>query len=230
MEDKEIVLGLINGEQFALDDLSRTYGKLIYGVINKILYNFSEINDVDECFNDVLITIWRNIDCYDSTKGSLRNFLISVAKYKAIDYKRKINKRGISLELNEEIVYTEFNESIEVDNEEFYMLLKTLKEEDKNIFIKNNYSINKEEYKEFLQYLLNGYKNKARDLILNIYNNGMDIEWIYFNILETALKEVGVLWEIGEIDVWNEHYISESILDIMREVKSYEKINDKLME
>ncbi|MFU7515169.1 cobalamin-dependent protein [Clostridium sp. HCS.1] len=98
--------------------------------------------------------------------------------------------------------------------------------EDKKIINKNNYSINKEEYKEFLQYLLNGYKNKARDLILNIYNNGMDIEWIYFNLLETALKEVGVLWEIGEIDVWNEHYISENILDIMREVKSYQKIND----
>lgn len=136
MEDNEVVLGLINGGEFALDDLSRAYGKLIYGVINKILYNFSEINEVDDCFNEILITIWRNIDCYDSTKGSLRNFLISVAKYKAIDYKRKINKKGISLELNEEIVYTELNESIEVDNEEFYMLLKTLKEEDKNIFIK----------------------------------------------------------------------------------------------
>ena len=69
MEDNEIVLGLINGDQLALDDLSRAYGKLIYGVINKILYNFSEINEVDECFNDVLITIWRNIDCYDREKG-----------------------------------------------------------------------------------------------------------------------------------------------------------------
>ncbi|MCF0147065.1 MAG: sigma-70 family RNA polymerase sigma factor [Clostridium sp.] len=136
MEDNEIVSGLINGEQYALDDLSRAYGKLIYGVINKILYNFSEANDVDDCFNEVLIGIWRNIDCYDSTKGNLRNFLISVAKYKAIDYKRKINKRGITLELNEEIIYTEFNESIEVDNEEFYKLLTDLKEEDKNIFIK----------------------------------------------------------------------------------------------
>ncbi len=98
--------------------------------------------------------------------------------------------------------------------------------EDKKVVNKNNYLINKEEYKEFLQYLLNGYKNKARDLILNMYNNGIDIEWIYFNILEVALKEVGVLWEVGEIDVWNEHYISENILDIMRELKSYEKIND----
>ena len=136
MEDNEILLDLTNGEEFALDNLSTAYGKLIYGVINKVLCNYSEINDIDECFNDVLIAIWRNIDCYDSTKGSLRNFFISVAKYKAIDYKRKINKRGITLELKEEIIYTEFNDSIEIDNEEFYMLLKSLKEEDRNIFIK----------------------------------------------------------------------------------------------
>ncbi len=136
MDDNEILLDLINGEEFALDNLSRTYGKLIYGVISKILCNYSEINDIDECFNDVLIAIWRNIDCYDSTKGSLRNFLISVAKYKAIDYKRKINKRGITLELKEEIIDTEINENIEVDNEEFYLLLDSLKDEDKNIFIK----------------------------------------------------------------------------------------------
>ncbi|MDV4151657.1 sigma-70 family RNA polymerase sigma factor [Clostridium sp. AL.422] len=136
MEDNEILLDLINGYEFALDNLSRAYGKLIYGVINKILCNYSEINDIDECFNDVLIAIWRNIDCYDSTKGSLRNFLISVAKYKAIDYKRKINKRAITLELKEEIIDTEVNENIEVDNKDFYILLNNLKEEDKTIFIR----------------------------------------------------------------------------------------------
>ncbi len=98
--------------------------------------------------------------------------------------------------------------------------------EEKKVSDKNHYSISKEEYKKFLEYLLNGYKNKARDLILNMYINGIDIEWIYFNILETALKEVGVLWEVGEIDVWNEHYISESILDIMRELKGYQKFDE----
>lgn len=98
--------------------------------------------------------------------------------------------------------------------------------EDKKVKDKNYYSISKEDYKKFLQYLLNGYKNKARDLILNMHSNGVDIEWIYFNILEISLKEVGVLWEVGEIDVWNEHYISESILDIMRELKSFQKNNE----
>lgn len=98
--------------------------------------------------------------------------------------------------------------------------------EDKKVSHKIQYSISKDEYKVFLKYLKNGYKNKARDFVINMYNMGIDIQWIYINIFEAALKEVGLLWEIGEIDVWNEHYISESILDIMRELKGYEK-NDE---
>lgn len=80
--------------------------------------------------------------------------------------------------------------------------------------------INKDEYKNALEFLLSGNKDKARSLIIDIYNSGVDIEYIYFNILEKILREVGRLWEIGKIDVWNEHYVSENILDIMREVKS----------
>lgn len=136
MNDNEIVSGIINKDELALKELSKTYGKLIYGVINKILFNNSEINYIEECFNDVLISLWRSLDCYDSEKGSLRNFLISVSKYKAIDYKREINKRGINLEFKEEIAEVNLEENLDVDNEDFYILLKNLKEEDKNIFIK----------------------------------------------------------------------------------------------
>ena len=68
--------------------------------------------------------------------------------------------------------------------------------------------------------MLKGNKDEARNLIMNIYNSGVEIEFIYFNILEKILKEVGRLWESGKIDVWNEHYVSENILDIMREIKS----------
>ncbi|MDI9217656.1 sigma-70 family RNA polymerase sigma factor [Clostridium tertium] len=136
MNDTDIVLGIINKDEKALTELINTYGKLIYGVINKILNSYVEMNEIDECFNDILISLWRNLDCYDSEKGSLRNFLISVAKYKAIDYKRIIKKINISLEIKEELVEGSFEDSLELDNDGFFHLLKSLKEEDKNIFIK----------------------------------------------------------------------------------------------
>ena len=47
---------------------------------------------VDECVDDILLIVWYNINSYDENRGKFRNWLISVAKFKAIDYKRKSNK------------------------------------------------------------------------------------------------------------------------------------------
>lgn len=71
----------------------------------------------------------------------------------------------------------------------------------------------------FLQFLLNNDKNKARILIFTLYDRGFSLEDIYFRVLGNALKEVGNCWELGKVDIWKEHYITEVILDIMRELK-----------
>lgn len=85
-----------------------------------------------------------------------------------------------------------------------------------------------EVYKTFIGYLLNGERENARKLITDIYEAGIGLRIIYFDVLAEALKEVGALWERGSIDVWKEHFISEAILDIMREIKIREKkINSK---
>jgi MerR family transcriptional regulator, light-induced transcriptional regulator len=78
-------------------------------------------------------------------------------------------------------------------------------------------------YKIFLNHLLNGNKEQAKLLINAFYNKGIGIREIYFHILERTQKEVGALWERGSIDVWKEHFISETVLDIMREIKLREK-------
>lgn len=80
-----------------------------------------------------------------------------------------------------------------------------------------------EYYKVFLNYLISGHREEARMLINTLQKEGINIKTIYLNILGRALKEVGLLWEKGTIDVWKEHFISESVLDIMREVKVKEK-------
>lgn len=139
MIDKEIINGILNENENALEELKNNYGRLIYGVINKILNNSMEVSEIDECFNDVLLCIWNNIDCYDEAKGKLCNFLISISKYRALDYKRKIQKDNRLIQLNENII----GNLIEVDNtqtqvneESFYELIKGLKDRDKVIFVR----------------------------------------------------------------------------------------------
>lgn len=139
MIDKEMINGILNENENALEELKNNYGRLIYGVINKILNNSVEVSEIDECFNDVLLSIWNNIDCYDETKGKLCNFLISISKYRALDYKRKIQKNNRLIQLDENII----GNLIEVDNtqtqvneESFYELIKVLKDRDKVIFVR----------------------------------------------------------------------------------------------
>lgn len=73
-----------------------------------------------------------------------------------------------------------------------------------------------------MEYLLNGQKELAKEVIMNFYNEGLGIKNIYFQLIEKILITVGTLWEQGVIDVWMEHYISETLLDIMRELMSKE--------
>jgi MerR family transcriptional regulator, light-induced transcriptional regulator len=77
--------------------------------------------------------------------------------------------------------------------------------------------------KIYLDYLLEGDSKEARNLILSLHEEGITIEYIYFNILDKVLKEVGALWEKGIIDVWKEHFISEVTIDVMREIKFREE-------
>lgn len=77
--------------------------------------------------------------------------------------------------------------------------------------------------KVYLDYLLQGDSENARRFIINLHEDGVNIEYIFFDILDRVLKEVGVLWDKGEVDVWKEHFISEVTIDVMREIKFREK-------
>lgn len=78
-------------------------------------------------------------------------------------------------------------------------------------------------YIKYINCLVKGSKEEARQFIINSYEKGITIKDIYFNILAKALKEVGILWEKGQVEIWKEHYITEVTIDIMKEVKVREK-------
>lgn len=75
----------------------------------------------------------------------------------------------------------------------------------------------------FIDLLIKGEPIKASKLINNLHEAGVTIKTLYFEVLGRTLREVGTLWEKGCIDVWKEHYISEIVMDIMRELKVRER-------
>lgn len=93
MSEEELVEMLKKKDMKALDELIEQYGRLILGVSRSILNEGPSSSFIDECYNDVVLILWSNISKFELQKGTFKNWIISLTKYKAIDYKRKANKR-----------------------------------------------------------------------------------------------------------------------------------------
>ena len=88
----------------AIAYLVKTYGGLLNGIIRKYLIHQNQ--DIEECFADVLVSIWFHIDSFDATKNEFKQWIAAIAKYRAIDYLRKLKstKQHISnAEINDRL-------------------------------------------------------------------------------------------------------------------------------
>ncbi|EQK45267.1 sigma-70 family RNA polymerase sigma factor [Paraclostridium bifermentans] len=132
MKDKLIIKYIKKKNQKGMEILIDQYNGLITSVIRYHLGPL--INYEEECVSDTLLAIWDNVEGFDQDKNTFKNWICAIAKYKAIDYKRKyLNKIEIS-DLDEQNYYIDKNLlKIEIQ-EELTETLKFLSEEDKEIF------------------------------------------------------------------------------------------------
>jgi methanogenic corrinoid protein MtbC1 len=68
---------------------------------------------------------------------------------------------------------------------------------------------------EYVRLLRGGDRDEAYSLILDAARRGLPVQEIYTDVLAPSMKEVGKLWEIGEIDIAEEHYFSEATESLM---------------
>lgn len=81
--EKNVVRMLRRHEEEALLYVVDTYSGLIKSVIHKYLYKYPE--EEKECMNDVFLGIWKNAADFDAKKGSFKNWICVIARYKAIN-------------------------------------------------------------------------------------------------------------------------------------------------
>jgi methanogenic corrinoid protein MtbC1 len=61
---------------------------------------------------------------------------------------------------------------------------------------------------KYLAALVSANREKAVQLILDSYSNGVSIKDIYLQVLQPVQYEIGVLWQLNKISVAHEHYAS----------------------
>lgn len=130
----------------ALDYVIDTYGWIIKSVIKKHLYNLQSVQD--ECINDVLLGLWNNIDKFDENKSEFKNWIAGIAKFKAIDYKRKYLR--------------------ELDNENVDDLNITV-DDSINELLKNELSLE-------MQEMMNSLEEKDRELFYKLYVEEIEVD------------------------------------------------------
>jgi methanogenic corrinoid protein MtbC1 len=72
--------------------------------------------------------------------------------------------------------------------------------------------------KTYLDLLLQGEHDQAREMIKGLLKEGHDIKDIYIHIFETVQHEVGRLWQTSSITVAQEHYITGITKSIMADL------------
>jgi MerR family transcriptional regulator, light-induced transcriptional regulator len=70
----------------------------------------------------------------------------------------------------------------------------------------------------YLQALLAGAKHEAMQMVLEKCRDEKSVKGIYNEVLQPALEEVGYLWETAAADVYEEHFVASTTVNLMAQV------------
>lgn len=107
--EEELVFLLKSKDQRGFNILYNNYSGALFGVLNKIIQSNDDANDL---LQDTFLKIWKNIDNYDPSKGSIFTWMMNIARNLAIDRVRSADFRDSSLNISmeEKVIY-------QIDNE-----------------------------------------------------------------------------------------------------------------
>ncbi|MGL4913401.1 MAG: sigma-70 family RNA polymerase sigma factor [Romboutsia sp.] len=147
ISEENFISRLKQRDEKALEYVIDNYGWVMKTVVHKYLFNLESHHE--ECMNDIILLIWNNIQKFDESKGSFKNWVGIISKYKAIDYFRKYKNS--------------------IDNENI---------DDLNIASKHDVheEITKDHLSKELDDLLNQLKPKDKELFMKLYIKQQDID------------------------------------------------------
>ena len=127
----------------ALDYTIDAYLPLVKGIVKKILETH-RAQDVDECINDVFLSVWQNVAQFQGDAADFKKWVGMITKYKAIDRYRQ-HKKQSSREHAEEMMeqpstlITEQEILAREQKNELLFALSQLAELDRDIFMMKYY-------------------------------------------------------------------------------------------
>lgn len=142
MSDSEWEQLLSSSPRDAYEYLIETYGNLIYAIVRNKLGSYGTREDVEDCVSDIMVEFLRNAGNFSAETGSLKTYISTVAKYRAIDaFRRLAGHDGISIDGDENISLppsesnTEEEAEKHIFRQKLWGIVRSLGEPDSSIII-----------------------------------------------------------------------------------------------
>lgn len=136
--ENNFIKRLQRDKEEALEWVYDRYVPLVKTVVQKVLSRFNDYGMIEECINDVFIAVWKNSKSFVGDEKKFRNWICSIARFKAIDYYRKIVKKSEDILDEVDIIEKDTIEDeivLAENKKELELLLNSLDEVDRKIFI-----------------------------------------------------------------------------------------------
>jgi RNA polymerase sigma factor (sigma-70 family) len=128
----------------ALEYIIDAYMPLVKTIATKILHNQNRL-DVDECINDVFLTVWQNVQQFKGEPEDFKKWIGMITKYKAIDRYRQAEKRNAREHRDESLLEKSSTPGTDIsvlrreEKNELLAAISQLEELDRDIFIMKYY-------------------------------------------------------------------------------------------
>lgn len=122
----------------ALEYIVNEYSPLVKGITIKILNPLQNDGLVDECINDIFLSVWNNAKKFKGDTSNFKYWIASIARFKAIDYYRKTKKSTVVLSEHIELIQgdlVEDNVILSENKKEILAYIRTLDPLDQKIII-----------------------------------------------------------------------------------------------
>ena len=94
MTEKQMLAGLIAGDEHALDAAIQSYSRLLWGIARAVLHHVGTAEDMEECTADAFVQLWKSGATLKESRGSVKTWLCVAVKSRAIDRYRKIVQKS----------------------------------------------------------------------------------------------------------------------------------------
>jgi RNA polymerase sigma-70 factor, ECF subfamily len=160
--EKNYIKRLKAGHEDALDYIIDNYLPLVKGTICKVLGQFKDVGFIEECINDVFLSVWSNARKFQGDTTNFKQWIFAIAKFKAIDfYRKKVKTAEMILDAIEISSESSVEDEIIIkeSENELLQLINGLEPMDREVFI--------------LKFFL-GYKSQEIALKLNTTKASID--------------------------------------------------------